>query len=262
MHTGSKDTVASTNIEIIGQIPPEKLDNTELLKSIQTMFDNKINQIESKFESLIDSKLGKRLEGINTFNENNNEQNDVSNVATSKNITYSNVLQGPKDFRIILQETRNEEKVEEMEKERRSKIFIIHGFDEKGDDNAAIKDNDKKLIARFLEVIGSESQPESFTRLGKPNGDKRRTIKVVMKTKDEKVNVMANLKRLKDTVDEFGRISITDDYTSGEREQIKSWVKKAEEKSAQDPKYVYKVRGVPKNGMRLVSFTRQNPNNI
>ena len=45
---------------------------------------------------------------------------------------------------------------------------------------------------------------------------------------------MGNLKRLKNTENEFGNIRVTDDYTSGEREQIKNWVKKAEENSLQD----------------------------
>ena len=73
-----------------------------------------------------------------------------------------------------------------------------------------------------------------FTRLGKPNELKKRTLKVVMKTKQEKEDVLANLKLLKSTVEEFGKISVTDDYTSHEREQIKSWVKIAAEKSEED----------------------------
>ena len=68
---------------------------------------------------------------------------------------------------------------------------------------------------------------------------------------------MANLNRLKGTEDEFGRISVTDDYTNNEREEIKAWTQKAQEKSAQDQERVYKVRGDPKNGLRLVSFTRK-----
>ena len=50
---------------------------------------------------------------------------------------------------------------------------------------------------------------------------------------------MANLQRLKGTVEEFGKISVTDDYTSGERHQIKAWVKNAEDKCAENSKYVY-----------------------
>ena len=48
------------------------------------------------------------------------------------------------------------------------------------------------------------------------------------------------------------------DYTNGERDLIRHWVKEAEKKSAVDANKVYRVRGDPKNGLRLVSFARQN----
>ena len=94
------------------------------------------------------------------------------------------------------------------------------------------------MINCLLERIGVRTQPESFTRLGKPTENKRRTKKVTMKNNQDKENVMSNLRRLKDYAKEFGKISVTDDYTSGEREQIRCWVKKAEEKSSKDPEYV------------------------
>ena len=87
-----------------------------------------------------------------------------------------------------------------------------------------------------------------------------RTMKIEMISKNDKDIVMSNFKRLKGTENELGKISITDDYANGERDLIKIWVKKAAEKSAQDSNYVYRVRGNPKNGLRLVSFTRENLN--
>ena len=62
------------------------------------------------------------------------------------------------------------------------------------------------------------------------------------------MNVMNNLKRLKGKEESFGKISITDDYTTSEREEIKRWVKKAKEKSSEDPDKIFKVRGDPQNG--------------
>ena len=81
-----------------------------------------------------------------------------------------------------------------------------------------------------------------------------------MKNKQVKERVLVNLNRLKDTVEEFGRISVTDDYINSEREEIKNWIKKAQEKSAQDPEKVFKVRGNPKNGLRLVVFVKKKTN--
>ena len=85
------------------------------------------------------------------------------------------------DFRQIMQKARNEEKVEEREKEKRSKNFIIHGLEENGEANGVMKINDAQVIKCLLERIGIRTQPESFTRLGKPTENKRRTIKVTMK---------------------------------------------------------------------------------
>ena len=81
-----------------------------------------------------------------------------------------------------------------------------------------------------------------------------------MKNKQVEGIGSVNLNRLKDTVEEFGRISVTSDYTNSEQEEIKNWIKKAEEKSGQDPENVFKVRGNPKNGLRLVVFVRKETN--
>ena len=163
------------------------------------------------------------------------------------------------DFRKIMQEVRNDERIEEREKER-SKNVIIHGLDEKGD-NDARKEHDAKMIDNFLETVGVASKPVSITRLGKLNqeNNKKRTVKVVVSTSIDTDYVMRNLKRLKNTENKFGKIRVTNDDTSGEREQIKNWVKKAEEKSSGDSNFIYRVRGDPKNGLRLVAFTRQIP---
>ena len=66
-----------------------------------------------------------------------------------------------------------------------------------------------------------------------------------MKTKEDKLKTMKNLKKLKGTVDEFGRISVTDDYTQSEREKLRKWSADAKKKSESDENYHYKVRGDP-----------------
>ena len=61
-------------------------------------------------------------------------------------------------------------------------------------------------------------------RLGeakKENEPGRRPIKIVMKSKEDKDKVMKNLGRLKGTERYFGKISVKDDYTTNEREQIR-----------------------------------------
>ena len=80
-----------------------------------------------------------------------------------------------------------------------------------------------------------------------------RPIKVVMSSVQEKEVVMKNLNRLKNAADKFRKLSIKDDYTREEREEIKTWVAKAKDKNEQneDSTFIWRVCGCPKNGLRL-----------
>ena len=100
------------------------------------------------------------------------------------------------------------------------------------------------------------TQPKSITRLGAPNDRKMRPLKIEMKTVKEQDEVMGNLRKLKGTEFQFGKISITHDYTTKERDVIISFDERAKEKSRDDPEYVYKVRGDPKNGLTLTKVAR------
>ena len=111
-----------------------------------------------------------------------------------------------------------------------------------------IKKNDEELISQFLIKVGINKSPVSITRLGKPNENNKRTMKIVMASSDDKDFIMGNLKHLKGS-EYFGKTRVTDDYTNGERDVIRHWVKEAEKKSAADANKVYR-------GLRLVSFTR------
>ena len=77
-----------------------------------------------------------------------------------------------------------------------------------------------------------------------------------MPAKADKDEVMGRLNRLKDTVENFGKISVTDDYTATERKEIQDFAKKAREQSKQDPSRVFKVRGDPKNGLKIISYKK------
>ena len=154
-------------------------------------------------------------------------------------------------------EAKNDDKVEESEQERRSPNFIIHGAKEFGDDINSMKKIDDEYIGSILKQLGVEHKPASVVRIGNPEKSNARPLKVTMKSKADQQIVMSRLSRLKNTEEEFGKISITEDYTQTEREMIKSWSKKAEEKSATDETHVYKVRGDPKNGLRLIRVKRR-----
>ena len=204
-----------------------------------------MNEVETKFISIIDEKLGEKIEVVE----------DTEKVK-KQDETYKKVLAVPAEIKKIMKEVRNDEKIEDDEMERRMKNFVIHGTDEIGGDADEVQKNDDQYIKSILRKIGVKNDLENVTRLGKPNEQKKRTIKVVMKSSNDKDRVLSNLRKLKGTEEEFGKISVTSDYTKSERDQIKSMVEKAKAQSASNANYIYKVRGTPKNGLRIVSFAK------
>ena len=73
-------------------------------------------------------------------------------------------------------------------------------------------------------------------------------MKLKFKSEDDKDIVMTRLKK----------ISVTDDYTVEERQEIRKMVEKAKEKNRNDTKeIVWKVRGTPKNGLELKWFPKR-----
>ena len=54
------------------------------------------------------------------------------------------MLEVPLELRKVMQDAKNDDKVEKKERERRSKNLIIHGAEEIGDDNNGIKEQNKK----------------------------------------------------------------------------------------------------------------------
>ena len=92
--------------------------------------------MESKLEKIIESKLDKKMEAITSLNKNFKGQSIATAETIAEGKTFSEVLKEPKetDLRKIMQEARNDERVEEIKKERRSKNYIIHGLEENGED--------------------------------------------------------------------------------------------------------------------------------
>ena len=217
----------------------------DLVSTLTDLFDKKVLQIETKLEKLIESKLA--------------DTKSKNNSATKSDDTESyaaKVLEVPKEIRKVIEEAKNDEKVEENEIARRAKNFVIHGAEEFGRNEDKVKENDKQYVSDVFKKLGVAAKPVSIIRLGRPNESEKRPLKIVMRTDDEKKKVMSSLGRLKGTAEEFGKISITDDHTAAEREQIKKFSMMAKEKSSKSTDKVFKVRGDPKNGLRLVSFAK------
>ena len=79
-----------------------------------------------------------------------------------------------------------------------------------------------------------------------------------MNTEKERNKILSNLRNLKD-IPEYKTISVTEDYAITERRMIKDWSDKANEKNKNDSldcRFVWRVRGSPKKGLRLKRFLK------
>ena len=163
------------------------------------------------------------------------------------------------DFRAIMEETKNAELIEVKEKKLRLKNLVIHGVEEPSNDNKddAIKSDDI-YINNFIATLKVTSTVKSASRISLPAQDKNRPIKAVINTVEERNRILSNLRNLKG-IPEYKTISVTKDYTITERQMIKDWSDKAKEKNKNelpDSKFIWKVWGFPKNGLRLKRFLK------
>ena len=196
-----------------------------------------MTQLGEKIEKSIDKKV-KELEAATDIIITGEKTTDSSEAApSSKTQSFAQkVLQVPHEIRRVMQETSNEEKVDKLEREKRASNFIIHGAEEIGEDTESIKENDEQYIKDILERLDVRVSPVTVTRLGPPNDKKMRVLKVAMKSEADKDKVMGNLRKLKGTENLFGKISITSDYSSNDREMIKDKVKEAKKTARGKPR--------------------------
>ena len=108
------------------------------------------------------------------------------------------------------------------------------------------QDQDAEFIKNLFSIIGVTATPQSITRLGKPDLERTRPLKLVMATIENKDQVMKRLVNLKNAPDTYRKICVRDDLTIEERNLIKTWQKIADEQNAAENTDVYKVRGTPK----------------
>ena len=222
------------------KVTSEVSDNSEILfKNLKTILDEKTTEMEKNLEKIIEIKLRDQL----------SKENDSSNE-TDQTSYASKVLKVPDEVRKIIEETKNQERIETTEHEKREKNFIIHRSEEFGDTPEEIKGIDKNYVQEILDHLGVKSKPIYISRLG-IGTSKQRPLKICMKSKIDKDRVMKNLKMLKGMENEFGNISITDDHSKEERKMLKKWIDNAKRKSEGDKEFVYKVKGDPRNGLRL-----------
>ena len=216
--------------------------------NIDAKFEAFSANILSKVTEIMDKKIGEITKASPTGS---------STAEIPPPVTWSSVVSQSSDMKTAMRAARNEDKIEESEKQRRANNIILHGAEEIGDSPDDIKKADAGYIKEIFTKIGAKVAPTSITRLGAPREDGKRPIKLVMKSKEDKEMVMNNLGKLKNTERYFGKISLKDDYTSNEREQIRLLTTEAAKKQDENPERVFRVRGDSKNGWRIVSFPKK-----
>ena len=230
-----------------------------ILESIDKLLDKKLECVAER--------LGKSI--LNELKENSRSIDMKLKEVISENKSYAQSVKGPladkdnkpngvADFKSILNDAKNDQLLEEKDRAGRSKNLIIYGLEEKGNDKDEIKINDGQMTRLFLKKIDVLATPLNIYRLGRPEPDKIRPLKLEMVSSIERDLVMKNLNQLKGTEEELGKLNVKEDYTK-EREQIRNFVDiaKAKNREENDPSHYWVIRGTPKNGIRLVKLTRR-----
>ena len=217
--------------------------------SLDSKLETFSEKLLTKVTQIVDEKLSKLSSNTGTL---------YADIARENNNQTPAVATPPADFAKIMRENKNEELVEEQEKQRRANNIIVYGIKEDQEDASVTqKTKDDRFITGLMEVLELDVKPTGIIRIGKFNMGKSRPIKLTMSSAADKKSVMENLKRLKDADEVYRCLSIRDDYTLKERELINKYAQEAKEKNEADNTNEWKVRGTPKNGLRVVRITKR-----
>ena len=246
---------------VTGYYSPKKsqIFDKDILTSIEKILDTKLELVEERLKTSVLNELQENKKIVDDKLEKMIHENKTYAESVKGTLINSDTLPNGVNFKSILKEANNDQLIEEEDRQRRSKNFIIHGLEEKGDDAEAVKHNDGVMTQLFFEKINIQARPLKYFRLGKAEPNKSRPLKLEMANSTERDLVMNNLKLLKGMEEELGKLSVKEDYTMNEREQIKNFVDIAKERNMKDKasSHYWVVRGTPKNGISLVKLTRR-----
>ena len=230
-------------------VKPRALPQVPILSSVETLFGDLKASLEKRLTDM-DSKMAAMKVSIDDRLQERESCKPVPS-ATYSSIAATGVIDTGKQGNAIQSfiEAKNVEMVVEHDRQRRENNIIIHGVT---DNNNSTEDD--TYVDSFLAILGASVKPTSVNRLGKPNSDKSRPLKLAMATISDKNLVMSRLTNLKAADDQFRKISVRDDYTPEERTMIKSLHEKASQLNKAENTSDWKVRGNPKNGLRLIKI--------
>ena len=234
---GNPDYDNITRLEEVMKTKLEEL-GRNLKESLMKEVKDTNKEVEEKLEKVI--------------NDNKTFADSVKNAQPTTGPAF--IPRDALDFRAIMNEARNRDLAEENDKRSRSCNVILHGVNESvSTDKDAMKKFDEDYAIEFFRVLELETTYKSIYRLGKPDPNRKRPIKIVMNNEEKKQQIIESLKNLKNK-EGFRGLSVTDDYTMTERQMIKHKVEEAKVNNSnetQDSGFVWKVRGTPKNGLTI-----------
>ena len=204
------------------------------------LFEKQFSILETKLTSKIESSMQARGKEQTFTTESKKSFADVAK--TNKQVNLTNIKH-------LLRSEKIEEQIEEQRKQSKEPNIIIHGVEEAGNE-----EGDHEFVRALLKdvniPININTEPRHVSRIGK--SEHARPIKVVFKDGHMKHRFMQRLKELKNHT-KYSKVRITDDLTKTEREVIKEWKKKADDrnKKESDENFVWRVRGSPRDGLYL-----------
>ena len=213
----------------------------DFLDKVSTLVESKMKTLEEKFET-----MQKKMEQKNE---------EVKKVTLSFSDAVTKNLDRNLDKTFLtsaIQDSKNTDRIIETERNKREKNLILHGVPEMSDTD------DKAYVKSLLALIGVNIEPTDIVRLGKENDNGRlRPIKLTMSSIEHKNLILSRLVNLRNAEDEYRRISIKEDYTFEERELVRNWKKKVDERNKAENSSEWRLRGDPKNGLRIVKINKE-----
>ena len=133
------------NSEVTADLTSQ-IDQVGTIETLKSFLSEQVTKIENNLKGMIETKLGENRNEIAVLNKTLSKANASSSsktpTETNKTVTWSNIVSQEQNITTMMRDARNDEKIEESEKERRSKNLIIHGAEEIGLSPEEIKSED------------------------------------------------------------------------------------------------------------------------
>ena len=227
--------------------------NHEIIKNeLETLLAGKIADLEAKTRKIIKEEI-KQTRNLVT------ESLQMPSKATYAEMTKMH----RESLKSVVKEQKEEDKREERDIASRKHNIIIHGLIEPDTDSIEEdQEEDRSEIEEILDEINIRDIKLTHHRIGKKHDrrGKRRPIKIILQSMNEKDRILNNLYKLKKYRRES--ISITDDFTINERKRIKEMHEQAKKMNTEhDGDFIWRVRGNPRTSLCFVKRPRNIRNN-